>query len=259
MSPDISPRKALRLKILETVFNSGTGHLGGSLSSLDFIYTLYTSRFKDFKFVLSKGHASLALYSVLDLLDSSFRLDDRYGSLSKLGDLHGHVSKKASDSIALSCGSLGHGLPFSLGLSVSNSIKESSSSVICLMGDGECQEGTTWESLLLLKKFSSTSLLIVIDNNQSQTSYNGFQISSIISMFSDLNLPVMQINGHDTESINSSISFFFSSNRPMLLVLNSIKGYGIPSIHNLEQWHAGKPSLKEYNAFKQEIIAFLES
>ena len=77
---DVSPRKALRLKILDTVFSSGTGHLGGSLSSLDFIYTLYTSHFNDFKFVLSKGHASLALYSVLDLLDSSFRLVDRYGS-----------------------------------------------------------------------------------------------------------------------------------------------------------------------------------
>ena len=258
MSPDVSPRKFLRLKILDTVFSSGTGHLGGSLSSLDFIYSLYTSSFSNFSFVLSKGHASLALYSVLDTLDTSFHLEDRYGSLSKLGDLHGHVSKKASDTIALSCGSLGHGLPFSLGLSVSNFIKNNKSSVICLLGDGECQEGTTWESLLLLKKFSSTSLLIVIDNNQSQSSYDGFQISSIVDMFAELNLPVVQINAHDIESIESSIKCFFASNCPMLLVLNSTKGYGIPSIHNQEQWHAGKPSLDQYNIFREEIISFNE-
>ena len=258
MSPDVSPRKALRLKILDTVFSSGTGHLGGSLSSLDFIYSLYKSSFSDFSFVLSKGHASLALYSVLDKLDPTFHLEERYGSLSKLGDLHGHVSKKASHTIALSCGSLGHGLPFSLGLSVSNLIKENSSSVICLLGDGECQEGTTWESLLILKKFTATSLLIVIDNNKSQSSYDGFQISQIVDIFYNLKLPVSQINAHDIESIDSSINFFFGCNSPMLLVLNSTKGYGIPSIHNQEQWHAGKPSLEQYNAFREEIISFSE-
>ena len=233
MSLDISARKALRLKILDTVFRSGTGHLGGSLSSLDFIYTLYTSPFNDFKFVLSKGHASLALYSVLDAIDPSFNLEERYGSLSNLGDLHGHVSKKASDTIALSCGSLGHGLPFSLGLSASNLIT-TILPLLYVLGDGECQEGTTWESLLLLKKFLSSSLLIVVDNNQSQSSYDGFQISSMVDLFSDLDLPVMEINGHNIDSINLAISGFFNSNRPMLLVLNSTKGYGIPSIHNLE-------------------------
>ena len=255
----ITIRKSLRLKVLDTVFNSETGHLGGSLSALDFIQSLYNSEIRDFSFVLSKGHASLALYSVLDTIDPSFNLKNRYGKLSSIGDLHGHVSKKVSNSITLSCGSLGHGLPFSVGLAVSNKLNSKvPKPVICLLGDGECQEGTTWESILLLKKYSSSSILVVIDNNSSQQSYEGFQVSSIIQMFQDLSYPVKRICGHNIASINSSFSLLTSSNCPMLLVLDTIKGYGIPSIHSIEQWHAGKPTHNQYLTFKEELITFKE-
>jgi len=255
----LQAQKELRSRILETLVNTGTGHLGGSLSALGFISVLYSHETRDFHFVLSKAHASLALYSVLDKIYPEIDLATNYGKNSKVGKLHGHVSKKVSPSVALSCGSLGHGLPFAVGLAYSCQFSSDHvKPVICMIGDGEAQEGSTWESLLLLQKFANTKILVVIDNNRSQLSYNGCQVDFVLQLFKSMSLPSMRINGHNLDSIRKALDQFYTSSRPMLLILETIKGYGIPSIHGLEQWHAGKPNIDQYEQFRKEIASFPE-
>ena len=190
LNPSRSKARAL---ILRTIFESKTGHLGGSCSIVDFLLVLYTAWVNKFSIVLSKGHASLALYAAIDLVSKSdHKILTNYGK-GCIGNFHGHVSRKAHPSISLSAGSLGHGLPFAIGQAVACFNDGNKSWTVCILGDGEMQEGTTWESLLLLQKFRHTSrLLVVIDDNSSQESFDKKQvefftnscISASINLFS---------------------------------------------------------------------------
>jgi len=254
--------KARRL-VVEVTHKSGTGHIGGSLSILPFLTCLYAEYRGIIQVVLSKAHASIGMYAVLDVIDEvegrvgSTRRLDTYGKSSGSG-FHGHISKKADDSIALSAGSLGHGLPFAIGLGVCNYLRKDNRLVVVIVGDGEIQEGTTWESLLLLQKFNkSAKMLIVVDNNSSQLSYTGFQARWLEMLAEDIGIEKRRIAGHDIEGIQVALADAMASSSASLLLLDSIKGYGIPSMHNQEKWHAGKPAdSREYEDIMDEIELF---
>jgi transketolase len=243
---DTALRAQARELILKTVYTTGTGHLGGSLSIIDFLMVLYTTWFEDFSIILSKGHGSLALYTTLDLLENSnSKILDNYGN-SNVGNYHGHVSKKAHTSIALSSGSLGHGLPFALGLSVAKSVQDNSEWTVCVIGDGEMQEGTTWESLMIMQKFKDVSkLLIVIDNNNSQQSFASKQVEFFLQSCKSSSINVLSMDGHDIGKVKEALLETAASKNIVVFHLNTIKAYGIPSCHNQEKWHAGKPTSKE--------------
>ncbi len=238
-------RAKAREVVLKTVYTTGTGHLGGSLSIVDFLMVLYSTYNKNFSVILSKGHGSLALYTTLDLLEiSEESILKKYGN-TNIGNYHGHVSKKAHRSIALSCGSLGHGLPFALGLSVAKNIEKKSDWTICIVGDGEMQEGTTWETLLMLQKFKKTSkLLVVIDDNNSQTSFESKQVEFFVQSCKKNSIKVMSIDGHNIKELQESLKTIKNDKGIVVMHLKTIKAYGIPSCHNQEKWHAGKPTSK---------------
>ena len=252
--------KQLRLSILSSLYKRETGHLGGSLSCLEFLILVYTKLSNNTQMVMSKGHASLGLYTVLDWIrNSDDPILNHYGKKSD-GRFHGHISKKADQSIALSCGSLGHGFPFALGLAVANTYSNLDKWTICLMGDGEIQEGTTWESMLLMSKFKSNiKLLVAIDSNNSQQTYNNLQTNLIARFGERAKISTITCEGNDIKELGKAFDKIIDRGEATILILETTKGNGIPSIQGKEKWHAGKISNEiELQAMADELMNYRE-
>ena len=146
----------LRKRILEVAYRDQMGHIPSALSILDIIYTLYNSVMtKDDQFILSKGHGVMALYAVLE----------EKGLMTWNDKLMGHP--KRGGAILASTGSLGHGLPMAVGLALAKKIKGEAGRVFCLIGDGECNEGTTWESAMVAAHHKLDNLVVIVDQNHS--------------------------------------------------------------------------------------------
>jgi transketolase len=164
----------LRANILKACFYSKEGHIPSAFSILDILYCLYillpkssniNLKDKDF-FILSKGHASLALYAILEeakLIDGAWQtsfcdFNSRYG---------GHPDMKKISGVHASTGSLGHGLPITIGKVLARRVLGINSKAFCLIGDGELNEGSIWESLLLASHHKMSELTVIVDNNKS--------------------------------------------------------------------------------------------
>jgi len=144
---------SLRKRVFEICYKTNNPHLASSLSCLDIIENIYKSMKKEDVFVLSKGHGCPAWYAVLE----------KYGYKPKL-KIHPDIDKK--NGIICTTGSLGHGLPIALGIALSKKVLNQKGKVYVLLGDTECQEGTTWESILLKMNLKLHNLNIIIDNNE---------------------------------------------------------------------------------------------
>jgi transketolase len=162
--------KDLIEKIIRVSYLSKEGHIPSSLSILQILDYLYTKRLTKWdQFVLSKGHGSLALYAIL-LKIGAISEQDFFSFCSKDSKLGGHPSSKKInliESVLLSTGSLGHGLPFCVGLALAKKIKNEEGNVYCLIGDGEANEGTTWESALIASTYNLGNLICIMDFNKS--------------------------------------------------------------------------------------------
>jgi transketolase len=164
----------LRKNILEAAFKAQEGHIPSAFSILEIVYGFY-NRFhkeqlmiegKKHHFILSKGHGSLALYAVL----SHFGIiseDWKYTFASASSEYGGHPDSNKITGVEVSSGSLGHGLPIALGIALGKRIKKEDGRVYVLVGDGEINEGSNWESFLLLGKFNLRNLVVVVDCNDS--------------------------------------------------------------------------------------------
>ena len=146
----------LRKRILQKAYEDGMGHIPSALSILDIIWELYDKVMTpDDQFILSKGHGCMALYAVLEAK----------GLMKWDRKLMGHP--KRGGAILASTGSLGHGLPIAVGLAKAKKIKGEAGNVYCLIGDGECNEGTVWESALLASHHKLDNLKVIVDYNHS--------------------------------------------------------------------------------------------
>jgi len=243
----------LRVKILKAAVNSGEGHIPSSLSILDILYCIYillpkvsnvNFRGDDF-FVLSKGHAALALYAVLE--EAGFIGSDWETTFcnftSKFG---GHPDMNKITGVEASTGSLGHGLPITLGKILAKRILGIKCRAICLVGDGELNEGTIWESLILAAHHNMEELTIVIDSNGSGD--RAVRLDSLESKFKAFNFDVTNINGHAHIEIVSSL-MRKQKNKPHVIIAQTIKGYGILEMENNPAWHHAVPNKSEIEKF----------
>jgi transketolase len=243
----------LRVKILKAAVNSGEGHIPSSLSILDILYCIYillpkvsnvNFREDDF-FVLSKGHAALALYAVLEeagFIDSDWETTF-CNFTSKFG---GHPDMNKITGVEASTGSLGHGLPITLGKILAKRILGIKCRAICLVGDGELNEGTIWESLMLAAHHNMEELTIVIDSNGSGD--RAVRLDSLESKFKAFNFDVTNINGHAHIEIVSSL-MRKQENKPHVIIAQTIKGYGILEMENNPAWHHAVPNKSEIEKF----------
>lgn len=244
--------KKLRKEIISVSYKAKAGHIPSAFSILEIIYYLYNNIIDDNnKFLLSKGHGCLALYAVL--YQKGFITREQFYSFSEYNSiLGGHPDKTKLKQIEISAGSLGHGLPIAVGISLSNKIKKNNNKVFCLVGDGECNEGTTWESLLLADKLQLNNLICIVDNNNSQI--RSLPTTSLIKKFGSFGFDVQECDGHNLQQLKKAFSH--ESNLPKAIICNTVKGYGIPEMEkDMFTWHHGAPNEQQYNKF----IDFLDN
>ncbi len=253
--------KKLKKEILEICFNAKEGHLGSSFSILDILYVLYThvlditpnkknSNKRDY-FILSKGHASLAHAAVL--YEKNFiKLKELRSYCSYESILGGHLDRKKVNGVEVSSGSLGHGISIAVGIALGLKIKKIQNKVFVVVGDGEINEGTFWESLLIASNKNLNNLCCIVDYNRSNDL--SIKLDPLKHKLDSFGFTVLEIDGHCHEEIRNATMFFRkTSEKPTIVLANTIKGKGVRVMENNPEWHHKSPNIDELNKMIKEL------
>lgn len=255
----MTPLRNLREQIIRAACIAGEGHIPSAFSILDILWVLYhdilrhdssnpTDPFRD-RFVLSKGHASLGLYGIL-AERGFFPIEElkTFGSFtSRLG---GHPDSRKVPGIEASTGSLGHGMPMAVGMALGLKIRESSSRVVSIVGDGECNEGTVWEAALLAAHHKLDNLTCIVDFNHSGN--RALMLGDLSAKFRSFGWDVIEIDGHNHSQIKDSLKPC-SGTLPRAVIANTIKGKGCKEMENNPAWHHKAPSLQELDTILEQL------
>ena len=240
----------LRSKILAIALNAkeNSSHFGGSLSTVEIISTLFMKymniNFDKFsknrnRFILSKGHSCLAYYAALSELNY-FNSSDLLNFEGNDSKLLGHPVMNREMGIEFSTGSLGMGLSLGVGVALAAKKKEKNYKTYVVIGDGECNEGAIWETILSASHFKLDNLTIIVDrNNFQQTGKNSeiMNLRNLKSKFVSFGCETFEIDGHNLKKIHSTLSKKNRSKKPRAIVANTIKGKGFKLFENNNNWH----------------------
>ena len=246
--------KDIRINILKLTYKAKSSHIGSCLSIVEILAVLYNNilKKKD-RFILSKGHAALALYCTLyQKKYISLKTLKSFGSNKSI--LMNHVSHKVNG-VGFSTGSLGHGLPVAIGKALKFKVNKEKNKVYVLMSDGEINEGTTWEGLLFASHHKLDNLNIIIDYNKIQSMdfvNKVIGIEPLKSKFLSFGCNVRIINGHNVTAINKAL-IKTVKNKPNVIIANTIKGKGVSFMENNNLWHYKNPNLDELKRSLVEI------
>lgn len=258
--------KQMRKKIFLMAYAAGIGHLASAYSCLEILYVLYLKEVLNIspklidnserdKFILSKGHGSLALYNVL--AEAGFIDEEELMSFSKPGTrLGGEPNKIELPGVEATTGSLGHGLSIGVGMALADKMNKKSAKTYVLLGDGECQEGSVWEAVMSAAKFRLDNLTVILDYNKIQKMGSVEDIMAITSWterWSSFGWDVQECEGHSIENLYEC--FFKSKNegKPHVIIANTIKGHGVSIMENNPSWHWRLPSKKELKTVMEEL------
>ncbi|MFB3850921.1 MAG: transketolase [Acidobacteriota bacterium] len=256
----------IRKEILKMTHSANSGHPGGSMSCIDILTCLYCEVLKhdpknpdwedrDF-FVLSKGHASPALYGIL-AYRGYFPKEDLL-SFRKLGSkLQGHPEKIMLKGVEITTGSLGQGLSVANGIALGLKLKKSDNKVYCLMGDGELQEGQVWEALLSSGHRKLNNLCIILDRNKLQIDGCVEEIKSeepIAEKLRAFNYNVLRIDGHNYSQILQAFALFKQTkDKPTFIIAETVKGKGVSFMENNVDFHGKAPNSDELERGLKEL------
>lgn len=227
-----------KLRLLKMHYECNIGHLGGNLSALDAMLFLHSQIMQDKDvFVLSKGHSAGALYIVLWAVG---KLDEEnLAMFHKDGaKLAGHPVAGWHKDISFSTGSLGHGVGLAAGCAYAKKLKGEPGSVFCMTSDGEWEEGSNWEALMFIAHHRLENLTLLIDANGLQGFGRTADIASLdplINKIRGFDITPIEIDGHDPEALLAA--FNIESDRPKVIILHTVKGYGISYMENSMEWH----------------------
>jgi len=236
--------KNLRKKTFLEFVKKKEAHLGGSFSMIEILISIYKHMNKRDKFILSKSHASFPLCILL-----------KERGLSPKITTHLEIDEK--NGIHCTTGSLGHGLPIATGMAFARKFKKKKGNIYVLISDGECQEGTTWETLLIAAKHKLDNLIILIDYNKIQALSklkDALPLHNLINKFKSFNINTINVkNGHSFGAILGALRKKRKNNKPLAIIFNTTKGKGIKKFENDPVWHARKLQGKEINLGKKEL------
>ena len=247
----------IRKIILNMVYNSQSGHIGGSFSATEILTILYFEYLnKEDKVVISKGHCSPLLYAILYL--KGIITESELEGFRKIdGKLEGHINRFSSLGIDFSSGSLGQGLSVANGMAIVKKREEEAGLVYCLLGDGEMQEGQIWEALMTASKEKLSNLVILIDKNNYQLDGAVSNIKDLESLAHKLlgfNIETIEIDGHNINEIRKAYEKAKEKREmPLAIICNTIKGKGVSFMENTSNWHGKVPSEEEYNLALKEL------
>ena len=234
--------KELRKKVLDLALKTEDGHIGGSFSEIEILIALFDEVLTDEdKFILSKGHACYPLYILLMEKGLSPKIC-------------GHPDIDCNNKLFCTTGSLGHGLPIGAGMALARKIKKTPGKIYVLMGDGECQEGTTWESSLIINHHNLNNLVVIVDHNKLQAlgeveKVLGFK--NLKSKFESFGWQVSEVDGHDIEEVTCVLRK--EVGKPHLILAHTVKGKGASYMENNPLWHGRRPTLERISPAYEEL------
>jgi transketolase len=241
----------LKQQIVQAAYNAGEGHIPSALSIIDIVWTLYDKILtSNDKFILSKGHGCLALYVVLAAKE--FITQEQLATFSKYDSiLGGHPDRNKVPGVVCSTGSLGHGLPQAVGIALAKKIKNEPGRVFCLVGDGECNEGSVWETCMLAANHHLTNLTVIVDHNHSTD--KALYLGNLHNKFEAFGFCTRTSGYEGTPTHDMSVSMFAEDGiHPTAIVMHTIKGSGCDRMSS-PAWHHRAPSATELIEVLKEL------
>lgn len=258
----------IRRVCLEIIAHAGWGHLGGSFSEAELLACLYSGLLqidpqqpadpqRD-RFILSKAHASPALYATLAL--RGFFPADRLATYCRLGGLDGHTQRGQCPGIEYSGGSLGTGLSYATGLALGLRFAENfAARVVCLLGDGECQEGQVWEAAMSAAHYRLDNLIALVDCNKVMAKGRVADLMTVAPLadkFRAFGWTALEIDGHDCAEICAAFhraKYLEMNGRPVIIIAHTVKGRGVLEAEFNYHWHTHAPSSTQAERFLADL------
>lgn len=263
-------RQAMELRItgLKMVQKAHSGHIGGAFSMSELMSVLYFEKMnirpsepawadRD-RFVLSKGHCTVALYPTLALrgyFDPS--LLDTFRSID--GHLSGHAEMRYVPGVDMSTGSLGQGFSTAVGMAAGAKLAKRDFTVYAVMGDGEIEEGQIWEACMYAAAHKLDNLIGIVDSNKVQldgTVKEVLDTGDLVRKFEAFGFFTQSIDGHNVEEIARAIDRAKAEKgRPSMIIANTVKGKGISFMEGKSEWHGKTPNDEQFKAAFEELYA----
>lgn len=255
----------IRKSSLQMVHNANASHIGSALSIADIIAVLYENflridplrpimESRD-RFILSKGHACVSVYSALAA--KGFFSEDELNNYAKdFSNMMSHISHKVAG-VEFSTGSLGHGLPFGTGKALAAKKKGASWRTVVLLSDGELGEGSNWEAMMFAAHHQLDNLIAIVDYNKLQsltTVDNTLRIEPLTDKVRAFGWGVCEVDGHDDIALTNALSSTpFELGKPSFLIAHTTKGKGVSFMENKVEWHYKSPNIEQLFLALEEL------
>lgn len=258
--------RKVRLDVLHMTSEANSSHIGSNYSMIEilvYLYSIYLNvdisrpnwNDRD-RFILSKGHACASLYSVL--AKKGFFDEKMLSEFCKNGgNLPGHATHHKIPGVEISTGSLGHGLGVACGMALYAKRNEKKWKTVCLISDGECNEGSIWEAALFAPHHKLNNLTCIIDYNKIQslgTTQGVLGIDPLHEKWQSFGWHTIEINGHNFTEIKSAFDQTTSREKPTCIIANTVKGKGVAFMENTLLWHYRTALGEEYQLAEKELL-----
>lgn len=265
----------LRHLTIDTVYHAGSGHLGGALSVLDALVLLYYHVLKvdhanpgwqdRDRFIMSKGHAGIGLVSVL--ADLGYIPIEELKTFNLTGSRLGiHLDGNKVPGVDASTGSLGHGLSMAVGMALAARLKKQDYTTYCILGDGECNEGSVWEAAMSIANFNVTDLITMVDRNKAMIDGNTedvMKLEPFADKWTAFGFHTVTVDGHDFIAMAEAIADAQARvDKPSCIILDTVKGQGVSFAAGDYRWHYGaineemaQQAHVDLDAYHQERLA----
>lgn len=255
----------VRLQVLDTISKSLKGHIGGTFSCIDILAALYYGKILNFKpdytrweerdrFIIGKGHACLALYHIW--IDLGFFDASKIGDYGKNNSTLGGQLHISTPGVEYNTGSLGHAVGVGAGMALAAKMDGKKYKIVFLIGDGECAEGSIWESIMFAAKHKLNNLIGIVDRNR-------LSVTDVIEeddgsgrlddKFRACGWKVVNINGHIFPEILSAFDNLNQLQQPLIIIADTVKGKGVSFMENGAKWHHDIPSKEEFELARREL------
>jgi transketolase len=257
---------SVRRSDLQTVHGANLGHVGGEMSATDILVTLYFAVLRidpnrpddpeRDRFILSKGHSAVALYTTLAHA-GFFPIEELKTFAQPLSRLNGHPDRKKVPGVETNTGPLGHGLPVAVGAALAAKLQDSSWRVFVLTGDGELQEGSNWEAAMSAAHYKLDNLTVIVDRNRLQQgdwTEQTMHLEPLTDKWRAFGWSVHEVDGHDIAQLLETFSRIpFEAGKPNCIIAHTHKGQGVSFMRDKAAWHHRVPKEEELATALKEL------
>lgn len=250
--------RRLRLEAVEMLYTAQSGHPGSALSTMDMLVALYFGGVleKADHFLLSNGHACPGLYAVL--AEAGYFPKKELRGLRQLGaGAQGHPHRGSLPGVEISSGSLGQGLSVGIGLAYAYKLQKKNRRIYVMMSDGEQEEGSTWEAVMLVPKLKLDNLIAIVDKNQFQIDGATADVmpglDPLAEKYRAFNWEVFEADGHDMQAVLKALAEAKKLSGPTVIISHTVRGKGVSFMEGSTHWHAGAISDEQMKIARAEL------